>query len=647
MPEFSLPDIEPGSRLGHYVISEKIAEGGMGAVYKALEMNLERYVAIKVLHDTFARDEAHRAQFLEEARAVAALRHRNIVPLYFVGEEKGLRYFAMAFIEGETIEDVLHKNGPLDGPTAYWFLAQAIAALEYASRSGIIHLDVKPSNFLVDQDNIVMLTDFGLAARHFKMRPDDEHELLGTPSYASPEHVLQNEADLRTDVYCLGATLFHLMTGRLPYESENVEDVCRSHVFEAFPLEKALKAGAPKGWVSLMMRMMEKKPEYRFQTYQELLAALDRVDYFRHGELNLGPPAERSIRRALPRTPAAPESMYGLLPPRLECVDRNGYAIKKNYTAAEVEEEVLRRPRPLAIHALGTHAQELSEAHEADFTDLMQSMQKMPLLRAAVDELTRFISAVSDDRADTDASKIELIGLQRTRNLALTILMLQSPWVPLRPLNWQPFWQYSVATGLLVEMILDMLELPATPLGYSAGLFHDVGRVALAELAPNTYIGTMLHAMRNDLSLMTVEREVFECDHAQVGEMWLRRHHVNKAVVQAVRHHEAPEEAGDASLGGVLRVKAATVETLALATHSASHLARQLGIGFNGDTYLQDGCWSELPSTKALWEMRRATAMSQDDFRGFFLESCRRFPEFGFTQTAGPAILQTDEEAEI
>ena len=176
-----------GSRVGQYLVLEKLGEGGMSEVFKAIEPTLERYVAIKIMHRTNLSSPEVMANFLEEARAVASLRHTNIVPLYSAGEEQGVPYLAMGYIEGQTLEDWILAGRILNMEDAMWFMRQAVAALEYAAKSNIIHLDVKPANFMVDNENVVMLTDFGLARKQTEVASGArDDELQGTPAYASP-----------------------------------------------------------------------------------------------------------------------------------------------------------------------------------------------------------------------------------------------------------------------------------------------------------------------------------------------------------------------------------------------------------------------------------------------------------------------------
>ncbi len=244
-----------GSRVGPYLVLEKLGEGGMSEVFKAIEPTLERYVAIKIMHRANMSSPDVMANFLEEARAVASLRHTNIVPLYSAGEEQGVPYLAMGYIEGQTLEDWILAGRILNLEDAMWFMRQAVAALEYAARSNIIHLDVKPANFMVDNENTVMLTDFGLARKQtelpaahvttsFRVRRPTRRR--STSSRRSPTCAPTSTASARA--------CFHLMTGEFPYPGDTTEEVCRAHVFSPFPIETLQRHEIPVGWSSVMRR---------------------------------------------------------------------------------------------------------------------------------------------------------------------------------------------------------------------------------------------------------------------------------------------------------------------------------------------------------------------------------------------------------
>jgi serine/threonine protein kinase len=151
-----LSDLVPGCHLGHYVITDKIAQGGMGSVFRALEPALERYVAIKVLRPEYAANENFVQYFQDEARAVAALRHPNIIPIFFIGKEGNVVFFSMSYVDGETFENWIEGNRWFTEDHAKWFLSHAVAALHSAHKANIVHLDIKPANFLIDRGNNIM-----------------------------------------------------------------------------------------------------------------------------------------------------------------------------------------------------------------------------------------------------------------------------------------------------------------------------------------------------------------------------------------------------------------------------------------------------------------------------------------------------------
>lgn len=637
-----------GSRLGHYVITEHIARGGMGTVYKALEPALERYVAIKVLHSDMQANPSAQNSFLEEARAVAALRHNNIVPLYFVGEENGRNYFAMAYIEGETLEDWVVDGRKLDAEWARWFMDQAIAALDYASRFGIIHLDVKPSNFLVDADNIVMLTDFGVAQRQKHMLENEERELLGTPSYASPEHILQNPADLRTDLYCLGASLFHLMTGRPPYEHETVEALCRAHVMEPFPAEKAERLGLTSGWTSLIWKLMEKQPEDRFQTYDELREALENVNTFRHG--NTGPLAPTSTRmREVPRDNRTIDNLYGILPPALQGQSRERFTVRKTYTLEETEDHLVRRNKILALNEILIPLGDLIQHKEGELRELMQATNQLPTFGTTLDELVSFMGKFSDEPAEDLPEKIELVGLTRANSLALTALMLnRQEWRGKRPLDWSGLWQHQMSCGLLLEMLYDMLELPTSGWEFAAGLIHDTGKILMSELFPNQYIGALYEAIETDKPLQEIELECFGLTNHEALLGWLQHNNINRSFIDVLAQigvpdeEEVPKKSGRIPGFSALTGKQRQTDLLPAGIVSIKHLVQELGIGFSGDTWMEQVAWSKHPSTVKLWEARLNPDVQWEEFVDFFQEGCRELPELTIARESRPPEKQHD-----
>ena len=638
----SPPMFSAGSRIGPYLILEKLGEGGMSEVFKAIEPNLERYVAIKIMHRTNLSSPDVMANFMEEARAIANLRHTNIVPLYSAGEEGGVPYLAMGYIEGQTLEDWIMAGRLLSPDEAMWFMRQGVAALEYASRSNIIHLDVKPANFMVDAENTVMLTDFGLARKQTEVASGTrDDELQGTPAYASPEHIMQEKPDLRTDMYCLGASLFHLMTGEFVYPGETTEEVCRAHVFSPFPIETLQRHDIPQGWSGLMRKMMEKKPEDRFQDYGEISAALDNIHHFQYGKKQLSV-VETVERRAVPRSGGQPDTLFDLIPEDMALEGDHLFQLQDSYDAQEVYDSLDTRWPVMRLNALVPELRAMQKDSSEDLRSLIQALLLVPSYKETLDELSTFMANASDARPQSDAEKIELVGLERSRNFAMMSIGLYRPWQPERPLNWNELWQHQVYTGLLAEFIVDMLGLPATGMEFLCGAVHDIGKLVLAELYPTKTLAVWFRAYEQNLPLTEVEHEYFGVDHAQIGQEWLHRHKFQPMVRYVAAFHEDPSAclaalARSKKINLMSMISSSQDEQINQLTHliaCANVLAKELGLGYSGNPVLDQTPWNGQPITEAVFECCTKDEVTKEGFDEFFMETCKQLPDLPFTQLA-------------
>ncbi len=282
LQQLSVSEVVPGFELGHYQIIGKISAGGMGIVFRAHEPTLNREVALKVLSEKYSADLNYVNSFQEEAQLVASLRHPNIIPIYFIGQIGSVVFYSMAYISNPSLDVWIHEGRRFDLREVKWFLSQACSALDCATQAGLIHLDIKPSNFLVDDAGVLYLTDFGLAKLMGGTKGVIDDQLYGTPYYVAPERVLRKSLDHRTDIYSLGATLFHLVVGEAPFDSENIQDIVDAQLNDPFPEEKAIAKGIPQPLIDLMRKMMEKDPVRRFQSYSEILNVLQGLDYFHY-----------------------------------------------------------------------------------------------------------------------------------------------------------------------------------------------------------------------------------------------------------------------------------------------------------------------------------------------------------------------------
>ncbi|MFO1064513.1 MAG: serine/threonine-protein kinase [Pirellulales bacterium] len=275
-PEFPDRELKEGDRLGPYEIMRKLGSGGMADVFFAVHTSLHRPAAIKVLKPNLATDQSNLQRFLQEARAAASLVHPNIVQVYDVGQEGDIRFIAQEYVAGVNLKQYITQHGPLAIRQALSVLLQTLAALKKSSGAGIIHRDIKPENILLTSDGDVKVTDFGLA----RVVLDDDPQLtragttLGTPMYMSPEQLQDGEVDVRSDIYSLGVTMFHVLTGRPPFNGDTSLAIAMQHVQAEPPSIAQLRSGLPAPLVQLVHRMLAKKPEDRYENPDAVLQAL-------------------------------------------------------------------------------------------------------------------------------------------------------------------------------------------------------------------------------------------------------------------------------------------------------------------------------------------------------------------------------------
>ncbi len=240
-----------GQTIGAYQIVEELGRGGMAVVYKAFQPSLNRYVALKVLPDYFQHDPEFVARFKQEAQAAAQLSHPNIVVIYDVGEEAGVHYIAMEYLEGGSLHDRLDQaaaQGWTYNPQeALSVVEQVGSALDYAHSRGLIHRDIKPANILFDAGGRPKVTDFGIARAADTARLTRTGVLLGTPEYMSPEQASGGQIDQRSDLYALGVMAYEMLTGRVPFQSDTPHATLHAVVYEAPPPPRQINPGGVAG----------------------------------------------------------------------------------------------------------------------------------------------------------------------------------------------------------------------------------------------------------------------------------------------------------------------------------------------------------------------------------------------------------------
>jgi predicted Ser/Thr protein kinase len=275
-PKLNLAD--PKQReFGDYELLEELGRGGMGVVYRARQASLERDVAIKFIADWFA-DSTSVVRFLAEARAAAKLLHPNIVPVYEVGSVDGLHYFSMALIEGESLAEAL-TPGPMKPDAAIALLLKLCDAIDYAHRLGLLHLDLKPANVLIDRRGEPLVADFGLA-RHMDAKGGvDAQEVSGTPSFMAPEQILIKQYRLTpaTDIYALGAILYLCLTGMSPHGTGSADDVLRRAAAGRIRPPRELNPAIARDLDAICMKCLELQPGDRYATAAQLADDLRRT----------------------------------------------------------------------------------------------------------------------------------------------------------------------------------------------------------------------------------------------------------------------------------------------------------------------------------------------------------------------------------
>jgi serine/threonine-protein kinase len=261
-------------QIAGYRLTAVLGEGAMGTVYRAKQLSLDRDVAIKVLSPEYANDPAYVERFLREAKAVARLNHTNIVSGIDVGEADGLKYFVMEYADGNTVAFLLNRGGPLDEERALLLAQQVTRALDHADRNGLVHRDVKPENVIITRDGVAKLCDLGLA--RLEEHGPAEASRMGTPSYISPEQARgEADVDIRSDLYSLGATLFHMLAGRPPFEAETPGALLAKHLTEPPPPLRRLAPEVSPATEAIVQRCLSKRREDRYQNPAEMAKAVD------------------------------------------------------------------------------------------------------------------------------------------------------------------------------------------------------------------------------------------------------------------------------------------------------------------------------------------------------------------------------------
>ena len=253
-----------------YEIIEEIARGGMGIVFKARDSVLNRLVAFKILSENLKRNKTAVEYFLREARAAAALSHPNIVTVFDAGEQEGEYYMAMEYVEGETLKNLVTRQGPFPEKLVRYLAVHACRGLQYAHEREIVHRDIKSGNMMLTREKVLKIMDFGLAK--FLTECQSQHtRAIGTPYYMSPEQIVGKQLDFRSDLYSLGVTVFEVATGRVPFYKG---DLSYHHLHTPPPKAREINSALSEDINAVIEKLLQKNPDDRYQSAAHVIRAL-------------------------------------------------------------------------------------------------------------------------------------------------------------------------------------------------------------------------------------------------------------------------------------------------------------------------------------------------------------------------------------
>jgi eukaryotic-like serine/threonine-protein kinase len=291
-----------GKRIsGRYKIKDMIGGGGMANVYLAHDMILDRDVAVKMLRLDFANDDEFIRRFHREAQSATSLAHPNIVSIYDVGEEDGLYYIVMEYVDGQTLKQYIQQHAPVPVEEALGIMKQLTSAISHAHQNHIVHRDIKPHNILIDSDGTVKITDFGIAMALSATSITQTNSVLGSVHYLSPEQARGGMANKKSDIYSIGIVMFELLTGRLPFSGESAVSIALKHLQSETPSLKRWNPQIPQSVENVVLKATAKDPFHRYDTVDEMEEDLNTaLDAKRLNEGKFVIPEDDEATKAIP-----------------------------------------------------------------------------------------------------------------------------------------------------------------------------------------------------------------------------------------------------------------------------------------------------------------------------------------------------------
>jgi len=263
---------------GRYQVIEELGKGGMGRIYKVVDKKINEEVALKLIRPEIAADKNTIKRFSNELKFARKISHRNVGRMYHLGEEEGIHYITMEYVPGENLKDMIGMMGQLSPGQAVSIARQVCEGLSEAHKLNVVHRDLKPNNIIIDREGNARIIDFGIA-RSLKAKCITRSRMMvGTPEYMSPEQVEAKEVDQQSDIYSLGVVLYEMVTGMIPFDGETPLSIAMKHKSEEPQDPRGINSQIPEDLSRVILKCMEKNKEKRFQTVEELLSELDKIE---------------------------------------------------------------------------------------------------------------------------------------------------------------------------------------------------------------------------------------------------------------------------------------------------------------------------------------------------------------------------------